>query len=121
MNINDLINQFVEAKAEREALTAQAAALTKKLARIEADIMEQMGTAGLTQAASDKASCTMRKATHPAITDWDAFYKHVAATGHFELLHKRLSSGAFHERWEANEVIPGVTSVTQFELSVRRK
>lgn len=121
MNINDLINQFVEVKALKESLNEQIKECNEKLAKIEAEIMEQMSNAGISQAASDKASCTMRQVTHPAITDWDAFYKHVASTGEFELLHKRLSSTAFRERWESGEAIPGTSTSTAWELSVRRK
>jgi hypothetical protein len=121
MNINDLINNFVEVKALKESLNEQIKECNEKLAAIEADIMEQMGNAGISQAASEKASCTMRQVTHPAITDWDAFYKHVADTGEFELLHKRLSSAAFKERWAEGEAIPGTSSSTGWELSVRRK
>jgi len=121
MNINDLINTYVETKALKESLNEQIKTCNEKMASTQADIMEQMATAGITKAASDKASCTMREVTHPAIEDWDAFYKHVAATGQFELLHKRLSSAAFKERWEAGEVVPGTSSTKLWELSVVRR
>lgn len=121
MNINDLINEFVETKALKEGFAEQIKSCNEKLARIEADIMEQMANAGISKAASDRASCTMRQVTHPAIDDWGAFYKHVAATGEFELLHKRLSSAAFKERWEAGEVVPGTSSSSVWELSVVRR
>jgi len=121
MNINDLINEFVETKALKEGFAEQIKSCNEKLARIEADIMEQMANAGISKAASDKASCTMRQVTHPAIEDWDAFYKHVASTGEFELLHKRLSSAAFKERWEAGDVVPGTSSSSVWELSVVRR
>ena len=121
MNINDLINKFVEVKAEKEALNDLIKKVNEALSQIEADIMEQMAAAGVTQVASEKASCTMKLAKHPAITDWEAFYKHVAETGEFELSHKRLSSTAFKERWEHGEAVPGTTTTELWELSVRRK
>jgi len=37
------------------------------------------------------------------------------------LLHKRLSSTAFRERWEAGEAIPGTEASEVWELTVRRK
>jgi hypothetical protein len=120
MNIKDLIDEFVSIKGQREALTAQASALTKKLALIEADIMEQMAGQGISKAASDKASVTMRLATHPTITDWGTFYNYVAETKQFELLHKRLSSTAFKERLAAGEAIPGTAMSESYELSVYR-
>lgn len=121
MNIKELIDKFVEIKALKESLNEQIKKCNEDLARLEGDIMEQMSNAGITQAASDKASCSMREAKHPAIIDWPAFYDHVAKTGEFELLHKRLSSTAFRERWEAGEQIPGTEISSVWELSVRRK
>jgi hypothetical protein len=121
MKISDLINQFVEVKALKESLNEQVKACNEKLATIEADIMTQMSNAGISQAASEKASCTMRQSTHPAIEDWAAFYDYVRENGAFELLHKRLSSAAFKERWEAGEVVPGTSKTSLWELSVRRK
>jgi len=37
------------------------------------------------------------------------------------LLHKRLSSTAFRERWEAGEAIPGTSTSEVWELSVVRR
>jgi hypothetical protein len=91
------------------------------LAELEKDIMDLMSPAGISQAANDKASCTMKLTRHPAIDDWNTFYKYVAESGQFELLHKRLSSTAFRERWDAGEAIPGTTTSDVWELTVRRK
>jgi len=121
MNIKDLIDLYVETKNKREGLSDEVKKCTNKLAELEKDIMALMSDAGISQAASDKASCTMKMAKHPAIEDWPAFYDYVAKTSQFELLHKRLSSQAFRERWEAGEVIPGTSSSEVWELSVRRK
>jgi hypothetical protein len=117
----ELIDEFVAVKGAREELQNQVKTHTEKLTRLEADIMELMSQAGINQAASDKASVTMKHNTHPAIDDWAKFYEYVASTGQFELLHKRLSSTAFRERWEAGEVIPGTSASKVWELSVRRK
>jgi len=121
MNIKDLIDEFVTVKGKREELTAEAKELTKKLSALEADIMEQMAAQGISKAGSDKASCTMKEVSNPTIVDWPTFYEYVAETKQFELLHKRLSSAIFRERWEAGETIPGTLASKSFELSVYRK
>ena len=121
MNIKELIDEYVSTKNAREELTNKVKEKTEKLGRLESDIMALMSDAGINQAASDKASCTMRMSKHPAINDWNQFYGYVAQTGQFELLHKRLSSTAFRERWEAGEVIPGTSASEVWELTVRRK
>jgi hypothetical protein len=121
MKISDLIDKYVETKALKESLNEDIKKANEKLAAIEADIMEQMALAGITQAASEKASCTMRETHHPSIEDWNVFYDHVAKTNQFELLHKRLSSQVFRERWESGDLIPGTKMSSVWELSVRRK
>ena len=121
MNIKELIDEYVSTKNEREDLTNKVKEKTEKLGRLESDIMKLMSDAGISQAASDKASCTMRMSKHPAIDDWNQFYGYVAETGQFELLHKRLSSTAFRERWEAGEVIPGTSVSEVWELTVVRR
>jgi hypothetical protein len=119
--IATLIDEFVATKNKREELQNEVKSCTEKMGRLEADIMALMSQAGINQAASEKASCTMRQATHPVIEDWQTFYAYVAETKQFELLHKRLSSQAFRERWEAGEPIPGSSMSKVWELSVRRK
>ena len=121
MNMNDLINEFVDLKSQREELSEQTKKINERMAAIEAALMEQMASAGLSQAASDRASCSMRQVKRPVIKDWNIFYAHVAETKQFELLHKRLASTAFSERWEAGETIPGTDVSSNWELSVRRK
>ncbi len=121
MNIKDLIDMYVATKNEREELSSKVKEKTEQLGRLEGDIMALMSDAGLSQAASDKASCTMKMTKHPAIKDWNAFYGYVAQTSQFELLHKRLSKTALSERWEPGEAFSG-TSVTQvWELTVVRR
>jgi chromosome segregation ATPase len=121
MNIKDLIDEYVKVKAHREQLTDDVRKANNKLGELEKDIMDLMSKAGITQAASDKASLSMKLKQHPAINDWKAFYGYVAETGQFELLHKRLSSTAFRERWDAGEAIPGTSISEVWELSVYRK
>jgi hypothetical protein len=121
MNINDLIDQFVEVKAKREALSNEVKQCTSKLAALENDIMSLMSEAGISKAGNDKATCSMRQTLQPAIDDWKVFYDYVAETGQFELLHKRLSSTAFRERWDAGEAIPGTSTSAVWELTVYRK
>jgi len=121
MNLKDLIDIYVETKNAREELSSQVKEKTEKLTSLESDIMALMSDAGISKAASDKASCTMRMSKHPAIDDWQAFYGYVAATSQFELLHKRLSSTAFRERWEAGEAIPGTSVSEVWELTVVRR
>lgn len=59
----------------------------------------------------------------PTVTDWDAFYGHVAknkAKGGFALLGRRLSDTAIREIWDSGKQVPGVGHFTAVTLSVSR-
>lgn len=121
MNLSELINQMVAKQSERKSLSDQDSALAKEIAQLEADIMHAMSSAGTTKAASDVGhSVTMAKKVHPTITNWDEFYGYVTKTNSFDLLHKRLSSTAFKDRWEAGEIIPGSTTAEVWGISVTK-
>jgi hypothetical protein len=117
----ELIDAFVAEKNKRDDLQEQVKECTRRMTTLEGDIMSQMSEAGISQAGSDKASCFMRQTKQPAIVDWNAFYGYVAETKQFELLHKRLSSTAFKERWDAGEAIPGTTATEVWDLRIVRK
>ena len=119
MNLSELINELVKLKQQRAALATADSELSKVLAKLEADIMHTMNEAGLSKAASDIGhSVTMAKKAHPTITDWDQFYAYVTSTNSFDLLHKRLSSTAFRDRWDAGEIIPGAVTADVWGVSV---
>jgi hypothetical protein len=121
MNLSELINQMVELQSQRKNLADQDSALSKQLSQLEADIMHAMSTAGTFKSASDAGhSVTMAKKLHPTITDWNEFYGYVTKTNSFDLLHKRLSSPAFRDRWEAGEIIPGSTTAEVWGISVTK-
>ena len=121
MKLNDLIDELAMIKTQRKDLSEQDSELSKKAATLEADIMHAMNEAGTMKAASERGhSVTMAKKTHPTITDWDQFYAYVTATKSFDLLHKRLSSTAFKDRWEAGEIIPGSTTADVWEISLTK-
>lgn len=56
----------------------------------------------------------------PQVADWDAFYKHVKKTGHFDLLNKALNSAAVQERWDAGKKVPGVEPFNVVKVSVNK-
>lgn len=119
--LSELIDEYVETKNRREALQKSVTTCTERMAVLEKDIMQSMSEVGITQAGSDKATCHMREVKQPAIEDWSMFYDYVAKTNQFELLHKRLSSTAFKERWDAGENIPGTKAVSVWDLRIVRK
>lgn len=117
----ELIDEFAMERTEREKLQEKVTACTNRMATLESDILQAMAAAGITQAGSTMATATMKQVARPSIKDWSEFHAYVAETGAFELLHKRLSSTAFQERWDAGEIVPGTEKTESWEVSIRRK
>jgi hypothetical protein len=121
MNIAELLDRLVEVKQQKAALAAQASELSKLQQTIESDLMNAMMAAGTLRGASEHGhSCSIQKALHPAITDWQQFYDHVVETRSFDLLTKRLSATAFRERWATGTPVPGAQSAEVWEIRVNQ-
>lgn len=51
---------------------------------------------------------------------WANLWAHIAQTGEFDLLQKRLGEGAVAERWERGETIPGVEAMKVKDVSITK-
>lgn len=119
MKLDELIYKLVECKTQKTYHLARAKEIESDIAKLEGDIMKTLAAAGTVKAATQEGhSVTMSIKEHPTITNWSEFYEHVAMTNDFDLLQKRLSSTAFRERWNKNEVIPGTSTIQIPELSL---
>jgi hypothetical protein len=56
----------------------------------------------------------------PTVEDWDALWRHVKKTGHFDLLQKRISKEAVEARWGANKTVPGVGRFNVVRVSLEK-
>lgn len=119
--LSELIDAYAIERNKRDDLQEKVVACTNRMSTLESDILQAMSAEGITSVGSALATATMKQASRPSIKDWAAFYAYVKETGAFELLHKRLSSTAFQERWDAGEVIPGTEKSEFWEVSIRRK
>lgn len=121
MNISQLIDQLRNLKQQKENLGKQEKEINEQIATLEGDIMHAMNEAGTFKAMSESGhSVTMAKKIHPTIVDWDQFYEYVSSTKSYDLLHRRLSSTAFQDRWKEGETIPGSTTAEVWGLSLTK-
>lgn len=54
----------------------------------------------------------------PQVTDWPAFYAHIAKKKEWELLSKAIKPAAIEERWEQGKEVPGVGHFTVNKVSL---
>jgi len=119
MNIQEMIEALA---AKKEALDANVKAgkiLQEEYNELETKLVGAMLRAGVDTAGSGGLTFKRTIKFQPKTTSWEDLYTHVAATGEFDLLHKRLSSTACNARWGEEHEIPGVEKyrMEKWELS----
>lgn len=67
------------------------------------------------------ARAEIHKKPIPQVKDWDKFYKFILKTKDFSFLNKAVGVAAVKDRWEANQVVPGVSKFTLVTVSVTKK
>jgi len=86
--------------------------------RIKDHLIKTLTRDELTRIAGKVAGVSVVTSDQPRALDWALIWAHVKKTGHFELLHKRLSAEACRERWEQGIELPGVERFKAIDLSV---
>ncbi len=56
----------------------------------------------------------------PHVQEWPKFYDYILANKDFSLLERRPSAKAISERWDDNQVVPGVEKFPVYSLSKTR-
>jgi hypothetical protein len=96
--------------ATKEAVAAAEAALLAKLNELGVDSIRALGQTVYTER-TEKFACS----------DWDAFYKAVAASDRFDLIQKRLGATALKDyEAEHGALPPGVSKDVTRELRIRK-
>lgn len=70
--------------------------------------------------AGRKARVALYEVDDFRVTDWDAFYKHVKKTGHFDLLNRALNQTAVAERIAQGKEVPGVSKFKITKVSINK-
>ena len=81
-------------------------------------VLQALVTAGLEGARGSTAQVTRVVSPIPTVVDWDKFYGYIKKNNAFDLLHRRVTTTAVIERWEAGKTIPGVDRENRLTLHV---
>lgn len=104
----------------RLALQKKVDALRKEEGALKAHFVQLCRKERVQAAQGKEGRASFKPSQKPVVKDYDEFYRHLASTGEFDLLQKRLSDTAVRERWEAEVAVPGVESVPVLSWSVGR-
>lgn len=117
-----LVDKLYALRAQRLEVEQQVKELKKKESALKALILVELPRLGLDAASGKAATASLSPIWVPEImnaeTGWPLLYAYIQKHGTFEMLHKRLSSEPFQERWAAGETVPGVSRIKVINLNL---
>jgi hypothetical protein len=120
MDLADFLAQRVDLKMEIEADARRLANKRNQLIEIDGVIKDLLRETGLDSVSKAGYRATIVRAIGTRVNDWESFYQHVAASGDWHLLQKRLTQAPFAEMFEEGTGVPGVEIYEYDDLSVRK-
>lgn len=113
-----LADAFWDTKNKRLRVDKEAKALKVTENAIEAKLIEQMLRQEVTAAGGKTVILTLpAPKQEPAVTSWPEFWEFIKKENDMSLFEKRPGRAAIKERWEAGEVIPGVSKFPVYGLA----
>lgn len=119
MNLQELITNLLVIRAEKAAVQAELKEANEMEEEAERAILDAMDAAGVEAVKNGDAHVRKTITQQPQLENYEDFMDYVLKNDAFDMLQKRLSAPAVRERWEAGEVVPGVTAFTKVGLTVR--
>lgn len=117
-HLPDVINRYISVRAQRLTLEKEAASIKELEDELSKLIVERYREQGINVLGSTNGSVKMTKTEEPVCNDWPELWDHIKETGQWELLHKRITTTAIKEHYDAGETIPGISFIDKFKLSV---
>ena len=108
--LNDLLAEYGTVRDGIKDLQAQEKELNTLKRELEGQIAIRMTEEGLDKISNGGRTVSLKNEIVPNVEDWDALQQHVAETGEFELLHRRVSATAYREKVSLGADVPGVTN-----------
>lgn len=83
-------------------------------------LIENLPKSSSTGAIGKLAKAQIVTKQEPQVENWDLFYAHIAKTKSWDLLQRRVATGAIKERWENKKQVPGVIVFPIVSVSVTK-
>lgn len=103
-----LVDRYHEKREERLRKEKEVAALQAEETKLRGALLDGMKAAKLSSIGGKLARVELTPKLVPVVVNWDVFHRHIANSGDFDLLTKRLGEDAIRARWEAGETVPGI-------------
>lgn len=119
--IGACIDTLYQLRQKRGGIERQADVIKEKEGELEKHILDTFTKTDLDGARGKLAVAGIAQSTVPTVKDWDKLYAYIKKEGAFDLLQRRVSSSAYRERLDVEEVVPGVEPFTLIKLSLKKR
>lgn len=119
--IGACIDTLYQLRQKRGGIERQADVIKEKEGELEKHILDTFTKTDLDGARGKLAVAGIAQSTVPTVKDWDKLYAYIKKEGAFDLLQRRVSSSAYCERLDVEEVVPGVEPFTLIKLSLKKR
>ena len=119
-HLPDLIDAYISIRAQRLQLDKEAAAIKVTEDDLNKVIIAKMREGGMTALGAVNGVVKLKEYAEPDPQDWDQIRDYIVEHDAWELVHKRITTSAVKERWDAGETIPGIGSKTLYKLTVSK-
>lgn len=117
-NIKEKAKLLIREKKKLKAQETKYNAQKKLVAELADTMMDLMVASGTTSYKNNQASLVISSSNVPNVDDWPKFYKFILKNKAFDLLQRRPAAGAWRDRIEGGEKIPGVSSFIKKTLRI---
>ena len=110
----DLLYMVTHARLELQHKVTKLAEVESKLEGYIIDNLPKSQASGIS---GRVAHVQITTKVVPRVEDWDKLYAHIKKTKAWDLLQRRINTGAVKERWENQKDIPGVGTFNVVSVS----
>lgn len=119
--LGGMIDRLYLMRAERLTYRKLVDDMSARESELSQKIIDEFPKSDIDSARGQLASASITQKVVPTVQDWQRLYDFIRRTGSWELLQRRTSDGAFRERWESGEKIPGVDQYHHNAISLRKR
>ena len=120
MTLGESIDKLYQARAARLVKAKEVKDLQAAEAAAKLEVLRLLEEAGLEKASGKLATAGILKSDIPIISNWDALYAYITATGKFELLQKRIGVTAWRELYQDGILVDGTEAGVDNDLSLTK-
>ena len=114
------VDEYYKTREARLALDKEAAAMKKKETELKEFLVQNISKSDATGVCGKLMRATVKPKVEPTAEDWSKIWPYITKNKAYDLVQKRLSTPAVHERWDDGKELPGVGRIQVIDISLTK-